>query len=205
MLFEVNKEQMAKRLKDICKKLKKSPEELAERLKVKPVTLNKWLRGEGIPSKVNLQKIQNMSNTPVNKILYGSMDELISYNIENFRVYFDVDFKEEQLKQEIVANSITIYKLDELEELLKEIGFYSSVHTDARQEVFELVSAMHTPIVATNIDLMGLLTVEDQIKVGNILIDMLKAYELNEEEQDMVEFVEDIYKNKQSFLINKYK
>lgn len=123
MLFEPNKQEVAECIQNICKKLKKSPEEFAEFLGVKLATVEKWLKGNGVPSRSNLKKMGNLVNLTPDEILYVSVDKFISDNIDLINDVYGFNFTKQEIAQIIEEEYIEFNDLRRLEFILDRYKF----------------------------------------------------------------------------------
>lgn len=82
--FIVDKSKVGSRIFDIRQSMNLTLEEFGNLFQAGKSNVQKWEIGSSLPTRERLDKIAKKGNMTVNELLYGSIDEFLENNLENF-------------------------------------------------------------------------------------------------------------------------
>lgn len=101
-----NNIQVGGRIKQIRLALGDSMEKFGERFETSKGTVNNWEKGRNLPNKENLKKIADLGNTSVKQLLYGSVDNIIDFELEKHEFYIQFSDLQKQKISNLVKKEI---------------------------------------------------------------------------------------------------
>lgn len=215
MKINIDKKAVGQRIKSIRINKGMTLEEFGKLFKATKSNVNSWENGVSLPNKERLKTISKIGNISINELLYGSITEIIENNIDLIcneleinqfdflGLYNDVG---ELISEDINITSDTVfydiirYFKKSIEDLKKEYlnNIKRTLNIENLQYNLDNIFLSQT---IGNEKYKQITTIEDLKNFYNLYIDNLSIVDIYDNMIDLLNFNEEIYKNRKNLSI----
>lgn len=215
MKININKKAVGQRIKNIRLNKGMTLEEFGKLFNATKSNVNSWEIGNALPNKERLKTISKIGNISINELLYGSITEIIENNIDLIcneleinqfdflGLYNDVG---ELISEDINITSDTVfydiirYFKKSIEDLKKEYlnNIKRTLNIENLQYNLDNIFLSQT---IGNEKYKQITTIEDLKNFYNLYIDNLSIVDIYDNMIDLLNFNEEIYKNRKNLSI----
>lgn len=215
MKININKKAVGQRIKNIRLNKGMTLEEFGKLFNATKSNVNSWEIGNALPNKERLKTISKIGNISINELLYGSITEIIENNIDLIckelginlldflGLYNDVG---ELISEDINITSDTVfydiirYFKKSIEDLKKEYldNIKRTLNIENLQYNLDNIFLSQT---IGNEKYKQITTIEDLKNFYNLYIDNLSIVDIYDNMIDLLNFNEEIYKNRKNLTI----